>query len=69
VKRISPDSWPTLTAASPGAGAERLNSRIQTIRVSGRGYRNRADLKTAIYFHLGGLDLIPTNPLTSRKSL
>jgi len=35
------------------AGAEGLNSRIQAIRVSARGYRNRENFKTAIYFHLG----------------
>lgn len=42
------------------ATAEGLNSRIQAIRVSARGYRNREHFKTAIYFHLGGLDLYPT---------
>jgi transposase len=41
------------------AGAEGLNSRIQAIRVSARGYRNRDNFKTAIYFHCGGLDLYP----------
>ncbi len=41
------------------ATAEGLNSRIQAIRVSARGYRNRDHFKTAIYFHLGGLDLYP----------
>jgi transposase len=44
------------------AGAEGLNSRIQAIRVSARGYRNREHFKTAIYFHLGGLDLYPQTP-------
>jgi transposase len=39
------------------AGAEGLNSRIQAIRVSARGYRNRNNFKTAVYFHCGGLDL------------
>ena len=42
------------------ATAEGLNSRIQAIRVAARGYRNREHFKTAIYFHLGGLDLYPT---------
>jgi transposase len=41
------------------AGAESLNSRIQAIRVSARGYRNRDHFKTAIYFHCGGLQLYP----------
>ena len=44
------------------AGAEGLNSRIQAIRVSARGYRNRQHFKTAIYFHLGGLQLYPATP-------
>ena len=44
------------------AGAEGLNSRIQAIRVSARGYRNREHFKTSIYFHLGGLQLYPATP-------
>ena len=44
------------------AGAKRLNSRIQAIRVSARCYRNREHFKTAIWFHLGGLELYPTTP-------
>jgi hypothetical protein len=39
--------------------AERLKSRVQAIRVSARGYRNREHFKTAIYFHLGELALYP----------
>ena len=41
------------------AAAEGLNSRIQAIRVSARGFRNRENFKTAIYFHCGGLQLHP----------
>jgi transposase len=41
------------------AAAESLNSRIQAIRVAARGYRNRDNFKTAIYFHCGGLQLYP----------
>jgi transposase len=44
------------------AGAEGLNSRIQAIRVSARGYRNREHFKTSIYFHLGGLQFYPATP-------
>ncbi len=44
------------------AGAEGINSRIQAIRVSARGYRNREHYKTASYFHLGGLQLYPATP-------
>ena len=41
------------------ATAEGLNSTIQWIRYTARGYRNRENFKTAIYFHCGGLDLYP----------
>jgi transposase len=41
------------------AATEGLNSRIQAIRVSARGYRNRQNFKTAIWFHCGGLQLYP----------
>lgn len=44
------------------AGAEGLDSRIQAIRVSARGYRNREHFETAIWFHLGGLQLDPVTP-------
>ena len=39
--------------------AESLNSRIKTIKVRSRGFRNQSRLAHAIYFHLGGLDLYP----------
>ena len=42
------------------AGSESLNSRIQAVRTAARGYRNREHLKTAIFFHCGGLNLYPT---------
>jgi transposase len=44
------------------AGSESLNSRIQAIRVAARGYRNRNNFKTAIYFHCSGLNLYPVTP-------
>ena len=37
--------------------AESINSRIKTIKVRSRGFRNNARFVDAIYFHLGGLDL------------
>jgi transposase len=45
------------------AAAEGLNSRIQLLKAKARGYRNRQNFKTAIFFHLGGLSLEPVNPL------
>lgn len=44
------------------AGVEGLNSRIQAIRVSARGYRNREQFEASIHFHLGGLHLCPATP-------
>ena len=41
---------------------EGLNSAIQALKTRGRGYRNRDNFKTAIYFRLGGLDLYPSLP-------
>ena len=37
--------------------AESVNSRIKTIKVRARGFRNKERFIDAIYFHLGGLDL------------
>ncbi len=39
--------------------AEGINSRIKTIKVRSRGFRNKRRFANAIYFHLGGLDLYP----------
>jgi transposase len=41
------------------AVTEGLNAKIQWIKYSSRGFRNRERLKLAIYFHCGGLDLSP----------
>jgi transposase len=41
------------------ATAEGVNSKIQWIRYTARGYRNPENFKAAIYFHCGGLDLYP----------
>jgi transposase len=38
---------------------EGMNSRIQEIKRTACGYRNRERFRNAIYFHLGGLDLYP----------
>ena len=39
--------------------AEGINSRIKTVKVRSRGFRNRERFVNAILFHLGGLDLYP----------
>lgn len=47
------------------AAVEGLNSAIQQLKTQARGYRNRANFKTAILFKLGGLELHPTPPSCS----
>jgi transposase len=42
------------------AVAEGLNSRIEAIKNTARGYRNPERFKTMIWFRLGGLDLYPS---------
>jgi transposase len=39
--------------------AESLNAKIQWAKYTARGFRNTANLITAIFFHCGGLDLKP----------
>ncbi len=41
------------------ARLEGINSVIQSIKKTARGYQNRDRYRTAIYFHLGGLNLYP----------
>jgi transposase len=54
--------WGILNAIvhrATNALAEGMNSRIQAIKRTACGYRNRERFRNAIYFHLGGLDLYP----------
>ncbi len=48
-----------LTHRITNAVTEGLNAKIQWIKYSARGYRNRDAFKMAIYFYCGGLDLEP----------
>ena len=41
------------------AVSEALNSKIQWIKYTARGFRSREGYRRAIYFHCGGLDLYP----------
>ena len=50
-----------VTSNTTNAKAESLNAKIQWIKHKACGYRNRDRFRTAIYFHLGGLDLYPAN--------
>lgn len=41
------------------AASESINSKIQWVKYTARGFRNKNNFATAIYFHCGGLDLMP----------
>lgn len=41
------------------AGSESINAKIQWVKYTARGFRNRQNFVRAIYFHCGGLDLAP----------
>jgi len=42
------------------AGSESINSKLQWVKYTARGYRNKRNFITAIYFHCGGLDMNPS---------
>ena len=48
-----------LTHRITNAVTEGLNAKIQWIKYSSRGFRNRERFKLAILFHCGGLDMEP----------
>jgi multidrug efflux pump subunit AcrB len=39
--------------------SESVNTKIQWVKYTARGFRNKHNFKTAIYFHRGGLDMSP----------
>jgi len=41
------------------AASESINSKVQWVKYTARGFRNKQNFATAIYFHCGGLDLMP----------
>jgi len=54
--------WGILNAITLGVHnghAESSNARIQRIKARACGFRNRERFRNAIYFHCGGLDLMP----------
>ena len=56
--------WGILNAVrhkASNAGAESINAKIQRVKRMACGYRNRDRFRTAIMFHLGGLDLYPAS--------
>jgi transposase len=42
------------------AGSESINSKLQWVKYTARGFRNKRNFITAIYFHCGGLDMRPS---------
>jgi transposase len=42
------------------AASESINSKIQWVKYTARGFRNKKNFQTAIYFHCGGLDMAPS---------
>lgn len=63
-KTIKEHLWGILNAVVlkvDNGHAESINSRIKTIKVRSRGFRNKDRFRNAIYFHLGGLDLYPAS--------
>jgi transposase len=42
------------------AGSESINAKIQWVKYTARGYRNKQNFINAIYFHCGDLDMSPT---------
>ena len=41
------------------AASESINSKIQWVKYTARGFRNKNNFRAAILFHCGGLDLAP----------
>jgi transposase len=41
------------------AGSESINAKLQWVKYTARGFRNKQNFITAIYFHCGGLDMRP----------
>ena len=50
-----------IVTGATNAAAESINAKIQRMKRMACGFRNRARFRNAIYFHLGGLDLLPGN--------
>ena len=59
---ILPDELQAFTAKSlcNREQTEGLNSKIEVVKRSACGYRNKDNFRTAILFHCGKLDLMPT---------
>jgi transposase len=43
------------------AASESINAKIQWVKCTARGFRNKQNFAHVIYFHCGGLDLAPAS--------
>jgi transposase len=59
IKRHLPNILTYLKHKITNATSESINSKIEWIKYTARGFRNWINFKTSIYFHCGGLDLVP----------
>ena len=50
------------------AASESINSKVQWVKYTARGFRNKANFVTAIYFHCGGLRSRPDRPTKNPES-
>ncbi len=48
-----------LTHPMTNATSESINAKIQWVKYTARGFRDKQNFINAIYFHCGGLDLAP----------
>jgi len=48
-----------LTHPITNATSESINAKIQWVKYTARGFRDKQNFINAIYFHCGGLDLAP----------
>jgi transposase len=48
-----------LRHGTTNAGSESINVRVQWVKCTARGLRNKQNFVPAIYFHCGGLDPAP----------
>jgi len=60
LKRRLPNILTYLTHRVTNATSESINAKIQWVKYTARGFRNKKNFRTAIYFHCGGLDLAPS---------
>lgn len=52
--------WNLLPVRITNAASESINAKIQWVKYTARGFRNKQNFIHAIYFHCGGLDLAPS---------